>query len=85
MKTYTATQLKNKTGDVLHDTQMDGAVVIRNRSRPDMVMITKDRYDTLMENIDKKYDDSIAGLEASMQKRIDSGTIDEFMGEKASK
>lgn len=84
MKTYTATQLKNRTGDVLHDAQMDGEVAIQNRSRPDMVLMTVERYNELMKGMheidsDRKYNDSVAGLEINIQKRIDNGTIGEFI------
>ena len=84
MKTYTATQLKNRTGDVLHDAQMNGEVAIQNRSRPDMVLMTVERYNQLMQGTheidsDRKYNDSVAELELNIQKRIDSGTIGEFL------
>ena len=64
MKTYTATQLKNRTGDVLHDAQMDGAIKIKNRSRPNMVLMTEEKFEKLClsleaKNINKEYSEII--------------------------
>ena len=45
MPKFTASDLKQKTGEVLNETQRSGWVQIQSRSRPDMILIMKDFFD----------------------------------------
>lgn len=47
MKCHTATELKNEIGKVLNAVQKDGAVVIKSKSRPEMVLMERDVYEEL--------------------------------------
>lgn len=52
MNTFTGTQLKNKTGDVLSSVQKHGIITIKVMGRPEMVLLTKEQYE---ENLKAKY------------------------------
>jgi len=45
--TFTTSQLQSKIGTVLNAVQQEGAVLITGRSRPEMVMMTKEGHDIM--------------------------------------
>lgn len=48
MTTYTGSELQSKIGEVLNDVQTLGWVRIKNRSRPNMVLMTQKELDDLL-------------------------------------
>lgn len=50
MKKYTASQLKQEISKVLNDVQTNGSVELVNRSRPDMVIITKEKLEEMLKD-----------------------------------
>lgn len=49
MFSFTVTQLQRQMSEVLNTVQSQGAVEIKNRQRPDMVLITADQLNALVE------------------------------------
>lgn len=47
---FTATQLKNKLGDVLNAVQKHGRAVINSKSRPDFIIIELSEYEKLIKS-----------------------------------
>lgn len=48
MSTYTGSQLQSKIGEVLNAVQERGYVEIKNRTRPDMVLMTKEQFNNFI-------------------------------------
>lgn len=44
MTNYTGSQLQSKIGEVLNAVQERGYVEIKNRTRPDMIIMTKEQF-----------------------------------------
>ncbi len=49
MDDFTTSDLKQKTGAVLNEVQRIGWVKIKSRSRPDMVLVTQEFLDDILE------------------------------------
>ena len=49
--TFTTSQLQCKIGMVLNTVQQEGFVVVKGRSRPEMVLTMKDEHDALIEKV----------------------------------
>jgi PHD/YefM family antitoxin component YafN of YafNO toxin-antitoxin module len=49
--TFTTSQLQCKIGMVLNTVQQEGLVVVKGRSRPEMVLTMKDEHDALIEKV----------------------------------
>ncbi len=48
IKTFTATDLQRKTADVFNSVQANGKAYVKNKSRPQMVLILEDQLDGLL-------------------------------------
>ena len=46
---FTTSQLQSKIGTVLNTVQQEGVVLIKGRSRPAMVLMTKDGHDVIVQ------------------------------------
>lgn len=49
MTSFTVTQLQRQMSEVLNTVQSQGAAEIKNRQRPDMILITADQLNALVE------------------------------------
>ncbi len=49
MKEFTSTQLRVKSSDVYNEVHKEGAVIVRHRDRPDMILISRDRFELKIE------------------------------------
>lgn len=45
MKEFTSTELRIKSSDVYNEVHKAGAVVVKHRDRPDMILIARDRFE----------------------------------------
>ena len=52
MNNFTATQLKNKLGDVLNSVQKHGQAIINSKSRPDFIIVELSEYNQLIQDRD---------------------------------
>ncbi len=52
MNNFTATQLKNKLGDVLNSVQKHGRAIINSKSRPDFIIVELSEYNQLVQDRD---------------------------------
>lgn len=48
MKTYTPTELRNDSGSVYNEVMMRGQAMISGKSRPDMILMTKERFNQIL-------------------------------------
>ena len=52
MKKFTATQLKNKIGDVLNAVQKHSKVIVTSKSRPDFVIVELSEWNNMVQDRD---------------------------------
>lgn len=52
-ETFTPTQLQSKLATVFNSVQSNGEVIIKGRSRPDMVLMLRDEKLALLEKINQ--------------------------------
>lgn len=49
LETYTASELQTKSGEIYNRVIIDGAVIVRHRSKPDMILMTVNRLAEIRE------------------------------------
>jgi len=53
MATFTPTELRINSSKVFNEVQASGKVIIKSKSRPDMILMTADKFCEYMENAEK--------------------------------